>query len=114
MHHLLRHKILGFRFIRTVYQVQSNKLRIFLLNTETKTLNEEDIKHRKEMVTDANTDLLFSLFRVVEDEQRKSQGQSKITLVRRGRLVSLFLLYYFFYVPTLNFDFLQKNFRFLC
>ncbi|GLV34315.1 hypothetical protein CBL_00243 [Carabus blaptoides fortunei] len=40
---------------------------------------------QKEIVSDANTDLLFSLFRVVEEEQRRCQGEPKVTVVRRGR-----------------------------
>lgn len=54
------------------------------MTTESTSPNEENMSP-KQMITRANTDLLFSLFRVVEDEQRKTRGQPKVNTAKRGR-----------------------------
>lgn len=48
-------------------------------------LNDDIITNKANKVTDANTDLLFSLFRVVEDEQDFLGGRPKSNIVKRGR-----------------------------
>nr|CAD7198349.1 unnamed protein product [Timema douglasi] len=42
-------------------------------------------RSRRQVISVANTDLLFSLFREVEEEERTRQGEMRPTLVRRGR-----------------------------
>nr|CAD7428689.1 unnamed protein product [Timema monikensis] len=45
-------------------------------------------RSRRQVISVANTDLLFSLFREVEEEERTRQGEMWPTLVRRGRIYS--------------------------